>query len=326
MHTKCDEGVLRQRVRAGSCVKRQKTVEELLLFEPSSDEGSDCSSVHETSTKVDVNKEITPPLVQRICWNNVRTASQLKINAEATKVFLKIVEHYWPRLCDSKTKNSGLWQEIAIKMLENGFQIKAPDPGKSAQQKWNNLNKEYKKFVLAAKGTGGGEDVLDCKPPFFDEIEKILGKGNAAYPEYIGDSSMGKQNPTRLSKVTENQTNIDDGTKKRTSTTEHVIFSDGPSGSETPNPSNDNYYIRQLRFSDDDDDGYAFSSQPKKRKKTSKATNVAKAIDILIANKAERAAEREERRKRHEESEAAKQKRHEDMLMLNLLNHGLDHG
>ncbi|KAK4013582.1 hypothetical protein OUZ56_026135 [Daphnia magna] len=212
----------------------------------------DKSSVHETSTKVDVNKEITPPLVQRICWNNVRTASQLKINAEATKVFLKIVEHYWPRLCDSKTKNSGLWQEIAIKMLENGFQIKTPDPGKSAQQKWNNLNKEYKKFVLAAKGTGGGED------------------GNAAYPEYIGDSSMGKQNPTRLSKVTENQTNIDDGTKKRTSTTEHAIFSDGPSGSETPNPSNDNDYIRQLRFSDDDDDGYAFSSQPKKRKKQAK--------------------------------------------------------
>ncbi|XP_032799180.2 uncharacterized protein LOC116936085 [Daphnia magna] len=127
---------------------------------------------------------------------------------------------------------------------------------------------------------------------------------------------MGKQNPTRLSKVTENQTNIDDGTKKRTSTTEHAIFSDGPSGSETPNPSNDNDYIRQLRFSDDDDDGYAFSSQPKKPKKTSKATNVAKAIDILIANKAERAAEREERRKRHEESEAAKQKRHEDMLIF----------
>lgn len=43
---------------------------------------------------------------------------------------------------------------------------------------------------------------------------------------------------------------------------------------------------------------------------------MAKAIDILIANKAERAAEREERRKRHEESEAAKQKRHEDMLIF----------
>ncbi|KAK4009748.1 hypothetical protein OUZ56_018894 [Daphnia magna] len=179
--------------------------------------------------------------------------------------------------------------------VENGFQIKTPDPGKSAQQKWNNLNKEYKKFVLAAKGTGGGEDVLDCKPPFFDEIEKILGKGNAAYPEYIGDSSMGKQNPTRLSKMM--------GQRKG-----HLPLN------------------IQLRFSDDDDDGYAFSSQPKKRKKTSKATNVAKAIDILIANKAERAAEREERIKRHEESEAAKQKRHEDMLMLNLLNHGLDRG
>ncbi|KAK4027916.1 hypothetical protein OUZ56_017057 [Daphnia magna] len=84
---------------------------------PSNDKGSYCSSFNGTPTKVDVNKEAAPPLVQRICLNNVRTASQLKINTEATKLFLKFVEDYWPRLCGSKTKNAGLWQEIAIKIL-----------------------------------------------------------------------------------------------------------------------------------------------------------------------------------------------------------------
>jgi hypothetical protein len=36
-----------------------------------------------------------------------------------------------------------------------------------------------------------------------------IGKGNAAYLEYIGDSSLVKQNPTRLGKNTNKETDPD---------------------------------------------------------------------------------------------------------------------
>ena len=43
-------------------------------------------------------------------------------------------------------------------------------------QKWSNLLKGYKTFLKESDRTGSGSSVLEAAPPFYEQIDGILGK------------------------------------------------------------------------------------------------------------------------------------------------------
>lgn len=59
-----------------------------------------------------------------------------------------------------------------------GYTIKSAKPGTSCSQKWQNLLKPYSKFNAEITKTGSGADVLDHKPPYYEEIMDIVGELN----------------------------------------------------------------------------------------------------------------------------------------------------
>jgi hypothetical protein len=133
-----------------------------------------------------------------------------------------------------------------------------------------------------------------------------IGKGNAAYPEYVGDSSLVKQNPTQLRKNAKKET--DPGTLCEMVTLTLFFFFlflvskenlplSNPEATEcyvdpsqTPK-SKGKDHVRQIRFLDNEDESDFNDSFTKTKKpKVSKATNVAKVIKILMISKYERTA------------------------------------
>ncbi|EFX75190.1 hypothetical protein DAPPUDRAFT_108150 [Daphnia pulex] len=131
-----------------------------------------------------------------------------------------------------------------------------------------------------------------------------IGKGNAAYPEYVGDSSLVKQNPTQLRKNAKKETDPVSKENLPLSNPEATECYVDPS--QTPK-SKGKDHVRQIRFSDNEDESDFNDSFTKTKKpKVSKVTNVAKVIEIIMIGKCERTAERGENKRRHAESESSR--------------------
>ncbi|EFX68741.1 hypothetical protein DAPPUDRAFT_114290 [Daphnia pulex] len=167
------------------------------------------------------------------------------------KNITKLVGEYRSRLCDNKTKNS-LWKAIAIKLDQKVLKKNTADPG-------------------------GGEDDLDCKPQFFDEIHKIL---------------VSKENVPQSNK-------------------EATKCCVDPS--QTPK-SKDKDHVRQIRFfyNEDYNQTSAIVLPRRRNLKLAKQQTLQRLIEIFMTRKYERTAEREEKKKRNAESETSTS----DMKML----------
>ncbi|EFX73874.1 hypothetical protein DAPPUDRAFT_109415 [Daphnia pulex] len=114
------------------------------------------------------------------------------------------------------------------------------------------------------------------------------GKVNAAYPEYVGDSSLVKQNPTRLRKNAKKETGLVSKENLPQSNPEATECCVDPSQTQKYKGKNQ---VRQIRFLDDEDESDFNDSFTKTKKpKVRKATNVAKVIKILMISKYERTA------------------------------------
>lgn len=115
-----------------------------------------------------------------------------------------------------------IWEDIGEEMKTNGYKTSEGNkPGVICSQKWNYVWKTYKNFTLLVEKTGSGADVLHMKPQFYNEIREILGiifiiisktcvninlcaipaiTGTAqnVHSQYLCDSVMVTQNPTRM--------------------------------------------------------------------------------------------------------------------------------
>ncbi len=94
------------------------------------------------------------------------------------KFHIDLVKEHWDKLNDKTTRKGKIWTSVAQKLNDKGFIIQSTKPGQTCSQKWQNLLKAYNKFNTKVNATGSGSDVLDHKPPFYDEIPEISGNSH----------------------------------------------------------------------------------------------------------------------------------------------------
>lgn len=93
---------------------------------------------------------------------------------------------YASKFDDRKSSKAGLWQKIAVEMKIMGFDVgDGKEGGERCRQKFANLQRSYVNFKKHMKTTGEEK----CNPPpFFDEMDKILGHKDKISPSYLEDS------------------------------------------------------------------------------------------------------------------------------------------
>lgn len=118
------------------------------------------------------------------CWNGKKTAIQVKIDCEATELFLSkcfnisynakcylyllynftkaLLEDNWESLNDSKTSKNQIWKQIADG-LEEVFIVRGQDKGNTCKTKWENMRKEYRSY-LSKFQTGSAASDTKKKP------------------------------------------------------------------------------------------------------------------------------------------------------------------
>lgn len=132
-------------------------------------------------------------------WTGKKDKHQKKIDFDATKLFLNILETHWPKLSDDKTQKSEVWDLVGDNLKQMGYSL-GENPGIKSKNKWSNMIKAYKKFVAQTQATGSGVEVLDDPPLFMEDIQRILGEAHGIHPTYTGDSMKESQTPKLLSK------------------------------------------------------------------------------------------------------------------------------
>jgi len=84
-------------------------------------------------------------------------------------------------LKDKITKNKVVWKNIAL-LLQS--ELPGVTPGQ-CDQKWRNLQQQWKKYVDNSNKTGRGKMV---RPEYFDEIGEIIGQSHTVKPLYVLDT------------------------------------------------------------------------------------------------------------------------------------------
>lgn len=128
---------------------------------------------------------------------------------EATLLMLKLRgrEDYKKWFSDKKHNKTMLWTQIGEYLIENGYMISGnkSDVAEKCRQKFANLQRTYMQFVDNMKKTGT-ENIP--KPPFFEEMDEILGKKDKVSPQYLIDSSAASSSsePQNISNKQEEKT------------------------------------------------------------------------------------------------------------------------
>lgn len=87
---------------------------------------------------------------------------------------------------DQKNCKNSLWQKIANSLNENAFYVgKGPEAAEKCRKKFANLQASYMKYKDKKRRTGEGKV---HKPPYYDDVEAILGKKDKVNPQIIIDS------------------------------------------------------------------------------------------------------------------------------------------
>ncbi|KAL1487927.1 hypothetical protein ABEB36_015312 [Hypothenemus hampei] len=112
---------------------------------------------------------------QNILWKSSKNPS-LK-DMEATQCFLSL-----------RKEMNDLWQKIAVQMTNMGFYVGTGIEGRDkCRQKFANLQTSYLKFIDKTKATGEGKLK---KPPFYEELNEILGCKDKTAPVIVIDSLL----------------------------------------------------------------------------------------------------------------------------------------
>ncbi|KAL1505147.1 hypothetical protein ABEB36_004770 [Hypothenemus hampei] len=111
--------------------------------------------------------------------------AQVLLNGNNT-MLLSLRKKYQDKFNDKKTLKTSLWQKIACELNSNGFNVPTGREGaEKCRQKFANLQRSYVSFIENMKRTGSGKR---DPPPFFNEINEILGYKDKVHPPYLEDS------------------------------------------------------------------------------------------------------------------------------------------
>ncbi|KAL1493853.1 hypothetical protein ABEB36_009539 [Hypothenemus hampei] len=115
-----------------------------------------------------------------------KTQLNLLNSVEGTQLFLSLRKEHNEKFNDKKTLKTTLWQKIALELNNKGYDIpKGREGGEKCRQKFANLQRSYMNFVQNMKKTGSGKR---DPPPFFNELQEILGDKDKVNPPYLEDS------------------------------------------------------------------------------------------------------------------------------------------
>lgn len=105
----------------------------------------------------------------------------------ATSILLQLRKKYENEFNDKKTAKNILWSKIAKEMNNMGYYVGAEknEGREKVRQKFANLQTSYQKYQEKRRRTGEG--AVD-KPPFYIELDEILGAKHKVCPPYILDS------------------------------------------------------------------------------------------------------------------------------------------
>ncbi|KAG5866048.1 hypothetical protein JTB14_006421 [Gonioctena quinquepunctata] len=128
-------------------------------------------------------------------------------------MFLDLRKKYNWDFADKTTNRNSIWAQIAKIMNDNGFFVgNGIDGREKCRQKFSNLQASYIKYVDKRKQSG--EEKID-KPPFYDELEDIMGDKHKIEPKLVLDSLPIER--AGLEKVQEEKNKSEDGQQPSTS-------------------------------------------------------------------------------------------------------------
>ncbi|CAG9763729.1 unnamed protein product [Ceutorhynchus assimilis] len=111
----------------------------------------------------------------------------LSTDVQATTYLLELRKEMSNQFDDRKHSKNTLWQQIAKKLNEKNFFVgQGLEGAEKCRKKFANLQASYVKYKDKKKGTGEG---YICKPPFYDELDEILGFKDKITPQLLIDSS-----------------------------------------------------------------------------------------------------------------------------------------
>lgn len=105
---------------------------------------------------------------------------------EATGRFLSLRQSMTKEFNDTKNCKNSLWLKIANELNGSNFFVgTGSDGAERCRKKFSNLQSSYQKHKDKKRQTGEGNIP---KPPFFEEIDAILGNKDKTIPQIIIDS------------------------------------------------------------------------------------------------------------------------------------------
>ncbi|KAG5891197.1 hypothetical protein JTB14_012682 [Gonioctena quinquepunctata] len=111
-------------------------------------------------------------------WKTSKNQSER--DREGTRFFLDLRKQYDKEFAGKTANKNSVWTQIAKIMNDNGFFVgDGIDGREKCRQKFSNLQASYIKCVDKRKQTGEGNIV---KPPFYDELEDIMGDKHKIEP------------------------------------------------------------------------------------------------------------------------------------------------
>lgn len=111
-----------------------------------------------------------------------------ELDIMATTVFLELRSNLNEEFMNKKTNKNQLWLQIATKLNSMGYHVGEGVAGREkCRQKFMNLQATFFKYRDQIRQTGEG---FVKKPPFYDDLEVILGNSDKASPAIIFDSSF----------------------------------------------------------------------------------------------------------------------------------------
>ena len=126
-----------------------------------------------------------------IIWANGRK-KPIPLDNAATELLLQLYgsEKYQALFNDKKSVKKHIWQGIAKKILDEGFNFGTDDVGvmgSKCDQKWRNLEKNYQEYIKRSFFTGKRGGIR--QPAFYEEVHSIVGTRHANVPVRILDSA-----------------------------------------------------------------------------------------------------------------------------------------
>ncbi|XP_050307426.1 uncharacterized protein LOC126744120 [Anthonomus grandis grandis] len=167
-------------------VRKQLNLSEILR----DDEGNAINNSQNNAYKE--NKTELVPEDTQLVWCSKKPSPR---DIQATYTFLELRAKYASEFDDKKNTKNTIWQKIVIEMNNNNFFVGlGSEATERCRKKIANLQSAYMKYQDERRKTGQGKVQ---KPPFYDELDQILGSKDKVTPSILIDRvSVNNINPT----------------------------------------------------------------------------------------------------------------------------------